>query len=272
MTTTADGLVLDGGSAARPDFALVSGRPLLAGRTVMLTGAGGGIGRFVAHALVAAGARVALADLDPRSLATVVGQLPAHAQLHTTAFDASSFDAFRAFHDETVAALGDVDGLVNCAGLWSARGYEDVTAAEWEAMIEANLSSAFAGCKAVLPHMSARGGGSVVNVSSTAGEFGSISPGAHYAAAKGGVIALTKSLAREVGRFNVRVNTVSPGPTDTIALGAATAEQKATAGARTLFGRLGRPEEVAYGCVYLLSDLSTFVTGQVLGVNGGSRL
>jgi NAD(P)-dependent dehydrogenase (short-subunit alcohol dehydrogenase family) len=130
-----------------------------------------------------------------------------------------------------------------------------------------------AGCHAVLPGMLARGGGSIVNVASTAGEYGSISPAAHYAAAKGGVIGLTKSLAREAAIGNVRVNAVSPGPTETAATHAGIdPEQKAAVAARTLFNRLGRPEEIAAGCVFLLSPLSTFITGHVLRVNGGSLL
>ena len=120
--------------------------------------------------------------------------------------------------------------------------------------------------------MVARGSGSVVNFASTAGEYGSIRAAAHYAAAKGGVIALTKSLAREVSPAGVRVNAVSPGPTDTPALLAATPEQRAVAGSRTLFGRLGQPHEIAGACVFLLSPLSTFVTGTVLQVNGGALL
>jgi NAD(P)-dependent dehydrogenase (short-subunit alcohol dehydrogenase family) len=111
-----------------------------------------------------------------------------------------------------------------------------------------------------------------VNIASTAGEYGSVSPAAHYAAAKGGVIAMTKSLAREVSPHGVRVNAVSPGPIDTAALGAVSDEAKARIGARTLFGRLGRPHEIAGACIYLLSPLSTFVTGHVLRVNGGSLL
>ena len=139
-------------------------------------------------------------------------------------------------------------------------------------MLTREPDTAFVACRAVLPAMIARGSGSIVNFASTAGEYGSISPAAHYAAAKGGVIAMTKSLAREASPHGVRVNAVSPGPTDTVALGAATPEQKAAVGARTLFNRLGRPEEIAASCVYLLSDMSSFVTGTVLQVNGGSLL
>jgi NAD(P)-dependent dehydrogenase (short-subunit alcohol dehydrogenase family) len=139
-------------------------------------------------------------------------------------------------------------------------------------MFRANVTTAFVACRSVLPTMIARGSGSIVNFASTAGEYGSISPGSHYAAAKGAVIAMTKSLAREASPHGVRVNAISPGPTDTVALGAATPEQRAMVGARTLFNRLGRPEEIAASCVYLLSGMSSFVTGTVLQVNGGSRL
>ncbi len=136
----------------------------------------------------------------------------------------------------------------------------------------ANVTTAFVACRSVLPAMIARRRGSVVNFASTAGEYGSITPGAHYAAAKGAVIGLTKSLAREASPHNVRVNAISPGPVDTVALGAATPQQKADVGARTLLGRLGEPDEIAAGCVYLLSPMSSFVTGHVLRINGGSLL
>jgi NAD(P)-dependent dehydrogenase (short-subunit alcohol dehydrogenase family) len=115
--------------------------------------------------------------------------------------------------------------------------------------------------------------GSIVNFASTAGEYGSIAPAAHYAAAKAGVIGLTKSLAREVSPSGVRVNALSPGPIDTPALlGEASAEARATTLARTLFGRLGDPLEIAGACAFLLSPLSSFMTGTVLQVNGGSLL
>jgi NAD(P)-dependent dehydrogenase (short-subunit alcohol dehydrogenase family) len=247
-------------------FAAATG--VLEERVVILTGATGGIGRTVARMLVAAGARVALTDLVAEPVEELADELGAYGE----AFDASSWEACTAFCRRVEARLGPVDGLVNCAGLWAPLRYDEVDEGAWAETLVGNLTTAFATCRAVLPGMVARGAGSVVNFASTAGEYGSIRPAAHYAAAKGGVIALTKSLAREVSPHGVRVNAVSPGPIDTPALGAATAEQRAAASARTLFGRLGQPHEIAGTCVFLLSPLSTFVTGHVLGVNGGSLL
>ena len=235
---------------------------------MILTGATGGIGRTVARMLVAAGARVAVTDLHADGVAELASELDCYGE----AVDVSSWDDFAAFHASAERELGPVDGLVNCAGLWAPLPYDEIDERAWAETLAGNLGTAFAACRAVLPAMVERGSGSVVNFASTAGEYGSIRPAAHYAAAKGGVVALTKSLAREVSPHGVRVNAVSPGPIDTPAFGAATPEQRAAANARTLFGRVGQPHEIAGACVFLLSPLSTFVTGHILGVNGGSLL
>jgi NAD(P)-dependent dehydrogenase (short-subunit alcohol dehydrogenase family) len=241
---------------------------MLDDRVVVLTGATGGIGRTIARLLVAAGARVAVTDLAADRVEELAGELGCFG----AAADVSSRAAFAEFHAAVESELGPLDGIVNCAGLWAPLPYDQIDEAAWAATIAGNLQTAFVTCSTVLPGMVDRGGGSVVNFASTAGEYGSISPAAHYAAAKGGVVAMTKSLAREVSPHGVRVNAVSPGPIDTVALGAATAEQKAAVGARTLFNRLGRPHEIAGACVFLLSPLSTFMTGTVVQVNGGSLL
>jgi NAD(P)-dependent dehydrogenase (short-subunit alcohol dehydrogenase family) len=248
--------------------ASVSGQPLLSNSIVILTGATGGIGGAIARLLASAGATLAVTDLAEEPVRELASELGAFGR----ASDASSFESFRAFHRQVEAELGAPDGIVNCAGLWAPAAYEDVDDAAFAETVDANLKTAFVACRTVLPGMVARGGGSVVNFASTAGEYGSFRAAAHYAAAKGGVIALTKSLAREVSPAGVRVNAVSPGPTDTPALLAATAEARAVAASRTLFGRLGHPFEIAGACVFLLSPLSTFVTGTVLQVNGGALL
>ena len=255
-------------SAEAAALAVAGDRPLLADMVVILTGATGGIGRSIARMLVAAGATLAVTDLFPAPVEELASELGVLGR----AFDASSPDGFAAFRSAVEDELGPIDGVVNCAGLWAPAPYEEVDEHAFAETVDANLKTAFVSCRAVLPGMVERGSGSVVNFASTAGEYGSIRAAAHYAAAKGGVIALTKSLAREVSPAGVRVNAVSPGPTDTPALLAATPEQRAVAGSRTLFGRLGQPHEIAGACVFLLSPLSTFVTGTVLQVNGGALL
>jgi 2-hydroxycyclohexanecarboxyl-CoA dehydrogenase len=252
--------------------ALVGGVPILEGETVVLTGAAGGIGRIVALVLAAAGARVGLVDIEGTQLGSLGDELRAGGSAVVERhLDAADHGSFSAFLERVESELGPVSGLVNCAGLWDPQPYDELDEVGWRATIDANLRTAFTGCTAVLPGMVERRRGSVVNFASTAGEYGSIRAAAHYAAAKGGVIGLTKSLAREVGHAGVRVNAISPGPIDTTAL-LATLEEKERIGKRTLLGRLGKPEEVACGCVYLLSPLSTFVTGHILRVNGGALL
>ncbi len=241
---------------------------MLADEKVILTGATGGIGSTIARMLSAAGARLAITDLS----ADRVDALAAQLDCLGASVDVSSAADFRAFHDLVEQELGPPTGIVNCAGLWAPLPFEEIDEDAWTATLAGNLGTAFVTCQAVLPGMVARRRGSVVNFASTAGEFGSISAAAHYAAAKGGVVSMTKSLAREVSPHGVRINAVSPGPIDTAALGAATAEQKASVGARTLFNRLGQPHEIAGACVFLLSPLSTFMTGTVVQVNGGSLL
>jgi NAD(P)-dependent dehydrogenase (short-subunit alcohol dehydrogenase family) len=253
---------------AQADRAFRAAEGMLDDQTVILTGATGGIGSTIARMLVAAGARVAVTDLTQERLDALASELGCYGE----AVDVSSRHAFAAFHERVEADLGPADGLVNCAGLWAPLAYDEIDEQAWAETLAGNLGTAFAASRVVLPGMVARGSGSVVNFASTAGEYGSIRPAAHYAAAKGGVIALTKSLAREVSPHGVRVNAVSPGPVDTPAFGAATPEQRAAANARTLFGRVGQPYEIAGACVFLLSPLATFVTGHVLGVNGGSLL
>ena len=254
-------------------FEVVGPTRLLEGQTVMVTGAAGGIGRVLTHVLAVAGARLAITDVDDPALTKVATDLSALSEVRSEVFDATDADRFAAFSERVAKTYGSIDGLVNCTGLWASAPFEELDSSAWEMVVTANVTTTFVACHAVAPAMVRQGRGSIVNFASTAGEYGSITPAAHYAASKGAVIALTKSLARELSPYNVRVNALSPGPIDTPSLtGGATSQQRAAIGARTLFGRMGEPHEVAGACAFLLSPLATFITGHVLRVNGGSLL
>lgn len=246
----------------------------LQGRSVVVTGAAGAIGQETARHLLKAGAsRLLLTDL-PRSGVDAVAETlrDGHFEIASAEIDVADPAAFVDVLAEHQAFLGSIDVLVNVAGYWQIIDFVASDADQWDLMIRANLLTAISACHSVLPQMLTQGRGSIVNFASTAGEYGSIRPSAAYAAAKGGVIAFTKSLAREVSPRGVRVNAISPGPIDTPALKAASDEARAGAAARTLVGRLGLPADIASGVVYLASDESSFMTGAVLAVNGGSLL
>src|SRR5688572_29118545 len=183
-------------------------------RVVLVSGAAGGIGREVVSVMLQAGARVSAADL-PRAPIGSIAQVAPPGRLMTHAADLATGEAAATWVSRTLDQFGGVDALINVAGAWQVRPLLEVTADDLEFMLNANFRTAFNCCQAVAPHMLERGGGTIVNFASTAGQYGSISPAAHYAAAKGAVIAMTKSLARELSPHGIRVNAVSPGPTDT---------------------------------------------------------
>jgi NAD(P)-dependent dehydrogenase (short-subunit alcohol dehydrogenase family) len=245
----------------------------LNGRVVLITGAGGTIGREVTRLLAENGARLAVTDMAPGALETVMDELAHNSEaMWGRPADVADFEDFSAFVDSATETLGPPDALVNVAGTFKFADFVDSKPPEWSEMISANLLTALVACRCVLPAMVEAGSGAIVNFASTAGEYGSIRPAAAYAAAKAGVIGFTKSLAREVSPQGVRVNAISPGPIDTPALKAVTDAERAVAAARTLLGRLGQPRDIADGVLYLVSDESAFVTGTVLQVNGGSLL
>ena len=238
---------------------------------VVVTGAAGLIGREVCRVLAAEGARLAATDLDADGLGELLGELPGEAAWGRPV-DATVFADFTGYLAEATQRVGPPEVLVNVAGLFQMGDFATSAPADWSGMISANLLTTLVACRAVLPAMLSAGTGSIVNFASTAGEYGSIRPAAAYAAAKAGVIGFTKSLAREVSPAGVRVNAISPGPIDTPAFQLASPEDRATAEARTLLGRMGRPADIAHGVLYLASEESAFVTGTVLQVNGGSLL
>ena len=244
-------------------------------RVVIVAGAGGGVGRATARLLARQGSNVVLCDRDERALLESERSLQAAGSFAHDArwvVDIADETSVRKMMAAIEARQWQVEGLANCVGIWDADPVEEVGADRLLRVFQVNVFGMFHLCRAVFPLMKERGGGSIVNVASTAGEYGSITPAAHYAASKGAVIALSKSLAREGAPFSVRVNAVSPGPLNTGMLAIRDEEQRAHVSGRTLLGRIGEAEDVAHAVRYLLSPEASWVTGEVLRVNGGSLL
>lgn len=235
---------------------------------IIILGGAGGIGRALVAGLVDEGAYVAAVDLGGVALDSIETSSPARTL--RLAADASDPDAMSATVATVEHKFGRIDALVNTVGLFQPGDFVDSSPADWELAIRVNLLGVMTATWAVLPGMLQRSSGSIVHFASTAGEYGSIRPAAAYAAAKGGVIAFTKSLAREVGAQGVRVNCISPGPVRT-AMFAADAPD-ADGSSRTLLGRMGTPADLLPAVRYLASEDSGYVTGEVMRVNGGSLI
>jgi 2-hydroxycyclohexanecarboxyl-CoA dehydrogenase len=241
----------------------------LAGKVVLVTGAARGIGAGIARAAAEAGARVALGDVAEAAVRETAGAIGERAL--PLAMDVSDARSVRAAVSETEARLGPIDVLVNNAGIDVIGPFIGSDEATWDRLWAVNLKGTLLATRAVLDGMIARERGRIVNLGSDAGRVGS-SGEAVYSATKGGVIAFTKTLAREVARHGITVNCVCPGPTDTALLEQVRAyDEKLHASlARAIpLRRLGRPEDVAAAIVFLAGDAAGYITGQTLSVSGG---
>lgn len=239
----------------------------LGGQTALVTGAARGIGAAIARRLAAQGATVVVTDRDGDAAGELARRIGGSAR--ALALDVTRTDAVR----EAVLESGPLQILINNAGIDQHAFFTATTPEDWDLLLAVNLRSVLATCHAALPAMQQAGYGRIVNIASEAGRLGSRG-GAVYAAAKGGVIAFTRSLARENGRRGITANVVAPGPIDTPLLQQALAKGggerllDAMVGA-TLAGRLGEADEVAAAVAFLASREAGYITGETLGVSGG---
>jgi 2-hydroxycyclohexanecarboxyl-CoA dehydrogenase len=242
------------------------------GKTIVVTGGASGIGRATVDLLSAAGASVIIGDRDEAGAAAVVRE--AESSGRAVSFhkldlvDAASVTAFADFAN----ASATIYGLVNAAGWDKVEPFLDNTPETWERLIAINLLGPIRLTRLLLPRMIEAKAGKIVNISSDAGRTGSMGETV-YSATKGGIIAFTKSLAREMARYKININCVAPGPTDTPLLQSQTSDwamkvKEGLLGAIP-FRRLAKPSEIADGIAFFLGSGSDYVTGQVLSVSGG---
>jgi 3-oxoacyl-[acyl-carrier protein] reductase len=245
---------------------------LLEGKTAIVTGAARGIGRAIALAFAREGANVAVTDLriDDNSLEVekMITQLGVKAKVYAS--DASNFADTEKVVEQIVSDFGTVDILVNNAGITMDGLLLRMTEQQWDAVINVNLKSVFNFTKAVQRVMIKKLGGSIINMSSVVGVGGNAGQ-SNYSASKAGMIGFTKSIAMELGSRNVRCNAIAPGFIITEMTNKLPEDVKKQWEEKIPLRRGGTPEEVAKVALFLASDLSSYVTGQVLGVCGGMR-
>jgi len=239
----------------------------LAGQAAIVTGAGSGIGRASALALAGEGARVVVADWRGDAAQGVGDAIEARGgRALAVVADVSDPDSVEKLVAQSLEAFGQVDVLLNCAGVSMRQAVLDMSDAEWHRVLGVNLHGTFYCCRAVARHMVARRYGRIINLASDRATFGLVN-GAHYAASKGGVIALTKSLALELGRASVTVNAINPGTTDTpMARGTLSDEEWQSRGRQDPLGRFSTPEDIAQLVLFLAGTGGAFMTGQVVTV------
>ncbi len=244
---------------------------LLQDRTVAISGAASprGIGLATARKMAAQGARVAILDLDAGQAEEAAAGLGAgHIGI---ACDVTDREACAAAAGTVLAAFGHLDALINNAGITQPVKFMEIDPASWDRVLDVNLRGVLYLSQTFVPHMKERGRGSIACMSSVSAQRGGgIFGGPHYSAAKAGVLGLAKAMARELGPSGIRVNCVTPGLIQTdITGGKLTPEMKADIIRGIPLGRLGEADDVAGAFVFLASDLSAYITGAVIDVNGG---
>lgn len=247
----------------------------LADKVAIITGAGAGIGRATAILFAKEGAKVVIADCDPKGGAETVDLIKKDGGEATLALtDVSKASDVQNMVKATLDTYGRLDILVNNAGIFTEGNVVEITEADWHRVLGVNLSGVFLCSKYCVPEMVRRGGGAIVNIASEAGIVG-IKNQVAYNVSKSGVISLTKSMAVDFAPYNIRVNCICPGRTLTPLVEKVIAEAEDPEGKRRVLSddrplkRMGRPEEIAAGILFLASDEAPYATGSILSIDGG---
>ncbi len=248
---------------------------LLENKVAIITGAGRGIGRAIALRLAQEGAILTICDIEEESIKTASKELiNSGKQVLPFTCDVSNGDNVQAMVETTINKYGKIDILVNNAGISPKKegrkpNLTEISIDEWNKVIAVNLTSVFLCSKAVLPYLIKQKAGWIINISSSAALDGGFLAAAHYVASKGGISAMTKSLAREVAPFGITVNAVAPGRVESPMAHLTSPERNIEALKRIPMGRFATPEEVANAVLFLASGQAQYITGITLNVSGG---
>ncbi|WP_153110605.1 SDR family NAD(P)-dependent oxidoreductase [Propionivibrio limicola] len=238
-------------------------------KVALITGGGGDVAIAIAEKFLANGARVVLVDLKPELLAAAAQKLNAGAALATVTGDVCHLDDMEAAARLAVSQFGKLDIVVPCAGVIKHMPIDEMSLNDWKWVVDINLTGTFVTCKAAVPFMKQQQSGRIITISSVGGRTGRPKVGVNYAASKAGVNGLTMCLARELGAFNITVNSICPGPLAGRMTESMPPENLKALISTACIGRLGRPDDIGNAALYLASDEAEWVTGEILDVNGG---
>jgi 3-oxoacyl-[acyl-carrier protein] reductase len=243
-------------------------------RVAIITGGARGIGKAISQVFLGEGAKVAIVDIeDPKKLEAVKRDLEKiGGKVITISCDITKSSEVNGMVDQVRKGFGRIDILVNNAGIIRRGTIDTVTEEDWDRVIEVNLKGTFNCCKAVVAIMKQQRHGKIVNISSIAGKMGDITSAPGYGPSKAGVDALTKTLARQLAQYGINVNAVSPHAIETEMSAQWSEEKRREIIASIPLGRLGKPEDVAEAVLFLASDEASFITGEILDVNGGALM
>lgn len=244
---------------------------LLEGKAAILTGAGQGLGREIALVLARHGCNLMLNDINQATIAQTTALVQEQGVQAAFAVGSASDRSFvKEMYAKAAALYGKLDIVVNNAAINRVCGYEEITDEEFTRTMDINVRSILVSCQEILPYFKPNGAGKIINIASAAGKRGGGGAGnAVYAASKGAVMSLTKTIAREVGPFNINCNCVSPGFCEVGISQTAKPEVKKNMLASLPLGRQGRGADIGNAVVFLASDLSDYITGEMMDVDGG---